>query len=224
MNIRKITLLLVCTAWILCSTEGNALGSRNCCSTCLPHTNNTQVPVEPAFGSLIFPARLINSSNQSTNPDSHLTTGTTPSPVYIEAWTLSPPSLSTKQYTVTFNLPYDFVDGSNTEALISFLTDDNGDAANIVTGNAVLQLSVLSAAPNTNSPTGPATVVTSSPGIPVQSSSSATGYNYYQTSFNLGTGYAPGDFILLTITRVSPDSYAPNLFLTSIEFKYAAGT
>jgi len=168
------------------------------------------------FHSLMFPATTIN-RNTLTGGDISLQY-ITPA-IGTRAWTLIPPGLMTGNFTVSFNVPQDFINSSSTQVAVSFLVRS---AALPIPGNVVIRLGSLFTPESglvnsltiTNQTTTKAVINPVTPLI----------YTYYEVVFTIPGVINPGDFALLNVTRFTGlDTFNDSIFLTSIEFRYQGG-
>lgn len=182
--------------------------------------------VGPNVNSLVFVPNIFQPTQDGGGaPISTLfvmppTTGSTVSgPPYFDGLELV---AAAQTYSITLNIPVDFVPSPNTLVNINFLTDDNDGVP--ASGNVIINLNDFYTTPGTATPTSPNNPQTSLP-IPVSSAPSSPEivYNCYSISFSYPVAaFAANGLLILQISRGFSvgDTYPGPIYITSIEFQY----
>jgi hypothetical protein len=150
--------------------------------------------------------------NTLTDPDATLPILGT-SNVKIKAWTMHPPGAHS--YSLSFNIPVDFVNTSS-HVILHFVTQFNIIP---LIGDVDIQLNAIFVDPrntisSVNLPISKIVLGVTSPAM-------METYIHYEARFALNQQINPNDFAFLTFSRNLGDTYNDNLYLTSVEFRYA---
>jgi hypothetical protein len=128
---------------------------------------------------------------------------------------MAPPS-STGNFSVSLNVPKDYLNTSGaTQVIVHFVTNNTS-----ASGNVNMQLSTLFTAAGGASVTSPLTNYSATV-TGVSPSSSSTTYKHYDAVFTLSGTIAAEDFGLLNVTLTGSGGYSQPIYLTSVEFRYA---
>lgn len=172
--------------------------------------------------SSIFPDGSPVVTNGSVNT---ITVPPGPGQVGIPGWTMltASPGATGRQFSLTFNVPKDFVDvPGQTQVIAHFLTVPS---SSLQVGNVQLLLTSLFAAHNTGIAFTSSSFVTQGIPLPVSVVNTVVTGTYipYSVTFTLaGPTINPHDFAVLDLQRITtPNDFSAGILLTSVEFRYA---
>lgn len=169
----------------------------------------------PSFASLVFTA-----NDAQTNGISELTSlniGLSNATMVTAA--IPKTSVNAGDATFTFNVPEDFVDNDGASQFVVHFVTDNSRTSGIAWPEIGYFFTI---------PDGTTPLVFSSlaSGVAVMGSGTFGQYNHYDAVFALPSGViSANDLAVFDVTRITggEDTYAANIYLTSVEFRYASG-
>lgn len=119
---------------------------------------------------------------------------------------------NTSNYSITFNIPEDYVDSANTEISINFVASSETSIENVE-----LIISQFFTLPG-GTTSAPVTV-----NIPVSIATGDEGIVVYTASYH-PTGLSANGLLMLTLARgTTNDTFSGSIFITSLQFRYQTG-
>jgi hypothetical protein len=141
----------------------------------------------------------------------------------IPAWSLSKSTPPSEITSLAFNVPHDF--SAPVGGALVIIHFCSGTANNASTGTIDLKVQALFTPPTPPPPTNTVTstsFVTYTPitVTPVTTSLTTSTWNHYQAIITLTNTINPDDLALISFQRLPSSTYAQDIFITSLEFKY----